>query len=212
MPLTLCSSTKSLIGVLMLFLSLSASALADPGGAGSLDPLDAKHCVQLGRDEKAKAQTLTNTCSEKIEIAWCHTGSNEKGTHIGVCGESKYFRQHKTLAMGESVKSRATLPLDARIHFGACIGNYYSIMTDGNTGHYSCRPPKAAKTEAEKHEPAFPKSIFKGMVELRDTAAEKWKLELEKQCHDNKESAACTELKLTYENKKDPVASSGVRD
>lgn len=202
--------------LLLLSLVIALPAFADPGGAGSLDPLDAKHCVRLGRDDRAKAQTLTNICSEKIEVAWCHTESKEKGTQLGVCGEDKYFRKHKTLDPGKSENNRLSLPLDAQIHFGACIGGYYSLKTDGNTGHYTCRPPKAAKAEAEKHEPSFLHSMFYALrKQYRDyeaakaEAARKRMLELFTQCLDDEKSPACVEMERIIEKQNVPTTSGG---
>jgi len=208
----IATTTRSL--ALMISLAITSPALANPGGTGSLDPLDAKHCVRLARDDKAKAQTITNTCSEKIEIVWCHTGSKEKGTHNWACGEDKYFRQHRTLDPGKIEKNRFSLPLDAQIHFGACIGNYYTLMTDGNTGHYTCRPSKAAKTEAEKHEPSFPRSLIKKAIEYETPeteAAKKHLLELDKQCRDDNKSPACAEIERINEKQKGTKTSIGIR-
>jgi len=216
MSLTTCIATTTRTGVLMLGIALCSPAFADPGGAGSLDPLDARHCVRLARDDKVKAQTLTNTCSEKIEIAWCHVGSKEKGTQHGVCGEDKYFRKHRTLDPGKSENNRFSLPLDAQIHFGACIGSYYTLKTEGNSGHYTCRPPKAAKAEAEKHEPSPLESVFYSLRRYlleydaaKSEAAKKYLLELTEKCLNDEKSPACTEMEQIIQKR--PRSAGSIR-
>lgn len=217
MPLMTCIATVTrTLTPCLLSLAIALPVFADPGGAGSLDPLDAKHCVRIARDDKAKAQTLTNTCSQKIEVAWCHTGSKEKGTQHGVCGEDKYFRKHKTLDPGKSENNRFSLPLDAQIHFGACIGGYYTLKAEGNAGRYTCRTPKETKAEAEKHEPTMLESVFyslrRYLLEYDAAKAEETRkhlLELTEKCLDDKKSPACTEMEQII--KKYPRAAGSIR-
>ena len=213
---TRIATTIRAVSLYLLSLAIAMPALADPGGVGSADPLDAKNCVRLTRDEKSKSQTLTNTCSEKIEVAWCHIGSNEKGTKDSACGGEKYFRQHKTLEPGKSVSNRFSLPLDAQVYFGACIGGYSSLRPEGNAGQYTCRPPKEGKTEEKKKPPSVFHAIFNSLRgQLREydaasrEAAKKQMLELIDKCLEDEKSPACDEVDEMI--KRQEKAAGGVR-
>lgn len=104
---------------------------------------DAKHCVRIGMkkadyDGGRDRQTITNTCSTKIEVLWCHN-SPEQFARDGVCDTGgKYYQKHKVLEPGEVEENQFSLPAGARIFYGACEGGYYSTEQTSD-GAYRCK-------------------------------------------------------------------------
>lgn len=117
-------------------------AVADVGAAGAADlrdPRDARHCIELGRDERS--QTLRNRCAETAEVAWCHDAiPGETKRRPARCGSRQmYYQMHVSLAPG-GIKSEnsLTLPLGATLHYAACFGTKFTLRQEGSTGRYRC--------------------------------------------------------------------------
>lgn len=106
---------------------------------------DAKQCISVGFHESEygpsnNSQTLTNTCSGKVEVVWCHN-NDAKRYKDSRCGRNgKYYQKHDVLEPGEVKKNQYTLPSEGKIYFGACSGGYYSTETkQWNDGTYRCK-------------------------------------------------------------------------
>jgi hypothetical protein len=118
-----------------IFLLFSGSAFAD----------DAASCVQLGKT--AKGQSMKNTCAEQIVIFWCHD-QDQKGYRSGVCGKGdRYYTLNSTFKPGETNDNQYSLPANAHISYGACVGDYKSYKYTDKKGGYLCKPPKGAASE-----------------------------------------------------------------
>lgn len=98
---------------------------------------NAQKCVSIGNAKRA--QTITNNCSRKIEVVWCHN-KNQKGYRSGLCGrKNKFYQKHRVLKPGEEHDNRYSLPKGTRINYGACFGGYYSTKPKGSRGRYACK-------------------------------------------------------------------------
>lgn len=115
--------------------------------AESID--DAKECVKFGiqkNEYTEDSQSLKNSCSEKIHLAWCHTESARKGTKDTKCGvKKKYYTQHIVLKPGEVKSNLYSMPTDARIEIAACFGGYGSITNNMPDGTYECKRKASQK-------------------------------------------------------------------
>ena len=106
---------------------------------------NAKNCVSVGYHKSEygpsnDSQTLTNNCSSKIEVDWCHN-NDAKRYKDGRCGRNgKYYQKHHVLKPREVKKNQYSLPSTGTIYFGACSGGYYSTETkEWNDGTYRCK-------------------------------------------------------------------------
>lgn len=96
----------------------------------------ANRCVQIGSG--SRSATLKNVCNRKIHVIWCHNSSQRK--HRGSkCGrKGKFFQQESVLKPGQKKENQYSLPLSARIRYGACFGGYYTTkQTTG--GNFRCK-------------------------------------------------------------------------
>jgi hypothetical protein len=111
------------------------------GGPGR--STDATSCILVKRvpakGGMPETQSLTNTCNVEIGINWCHGPSSAGGTKTTECGyKDRYFQQFSSLKPGETYGNPYSMPGDARITFGACIGGQSKIKQTTNGG-YVCR-------------------------------------------------------------------------
>lgn len=112
------------------------------GSAASSDK-NAGKCIVIGhrptKNSSRAAQTITNTCNEKIGLIYCHSPSSQPGTLDTECGHNnRYFQQFTTMEPGQTQDNIYSLPVDATIHFGACFGGEGKIKQTLN-GEYICR-------------------------------------------------------------------------
>lgn len=106
---------------------------------------DAASCIQLGTT--AKGQSMKNTCAEQIVIFWCHD-LDQKGYRSQVCGAGDwYYTLNSTLKPGATNDNPYSLPANAHISYGACVGDYKSYKYTDKKGGYLCKPPKGAANE-----------------------------------------------------------------
>lgn len=131
---------RAFVAVLLSLSSVSVFA--------AIDPLDATHCIRLGTD--GKSQTLTNTCPQQLEVAWCHSPVSDKWAKSSECGyEGKFFRQHTVLKpRAVHRKNQFSMPLNSTIHYAACFGSYFTIKTTDAAGGFICKAKPAPKAES----------------------------------------------------------------
>lgn len=103
---------------------------------------DAASCIQLGTT--AKGQSMKNTCAEQIVMFWCHD-LDQQGSRSQVCGAGNWFYTlSSTLKPGATNDNPYSLPANAHISYGACIGDYASYKYTDKQGGYLCKPPKGS--------------------------------------------------------------------
>jgi hypothetical protein len=122
----------------LLALSLALAVPSTPAFAQT----DAKECVKITRDNNGGRpfQVLTNGCTQKIGINYCHESSGMPGTKGTECGDKgRYYQQFTTLEPGHSTGNPYSTPGDARVHFGACVGGEGKIRQTQD-GRYNCKP------------------------------------------------------------------------
>lgn len=119
---------------LLLLLLCSRFAFADA----------AVSCLQFGTTERA--QSITNTCGKEVIVFWCHD-SDKPDSFIqgGRCGaDGKYYRKQWVFKPGHTEDNSYSLPLGAKISYGACFGGYGAFATMDDNGGYLCKLPKSA--------------------------------------------------------------------
>ena len=134
-------SHMNLSNVLVVLVIASASTFAAPSTGHAAD---AKSCIKIGPTVPSSGRTsmqMRNVCSKKIIVSWCHSASSFPGTKRSLCGANlkKYFTHSTTLKSGEIKKNVYTLPGDAQVEFGACIGGYGKIYGYDGKGGYRCK-------------------------------------------------------------------------
>jgi hypothetical protein len=134
-------SHMNLSNVLVVLVIILASIVAAPS-TGHAE--DAKSCIEIGPAVPHSGRTsmqMRNLCSKKIIMSWCHSASSFPGTKRSLCGANlkKYFTHSTTLKRGEIKKNLYTLPGDAEVEFGACIGGYGKIFGYDGKGGYRCK-------------------------------------------------------------------------
>jgi len=99
----------------------------------------ASDCIRLGSNGK-NSQTLTNTCSAKVEVAWCHH-LDKRGVRDGLCNnDGKFYQKHVVLEPGEVKENQYSLPLRTKISWAACFGGYYTFKQEpGWDGRFTCK-------------------------------------------------------------------------
>ena len=97
----------------------------------------AEQCMQLGRTKDS--QTLKNTCRQPIVVIWCHD-FDQKGYRMGLCGKGReFFRLNRQFEPGETYENNYSLPPEAGIRFGACLGGYGNYKRLETEGDYLCQ-------------------------------------------------------------------------
>lgn len=87
---------------------------------------------------------MKNTCAEQIVMFWCHD-LDQKGYRSQVCGNGNWFYTlSSTLKPGATNENPNSLPSNAHISYGACIGDYRSFKYTDKKGGYLCKPAKDA--------------------------------------------------------------------
>lgn len=86
---------------------------------------------------KDNTRTFTNTCGSTIELFWCHD-SSEKKFRSRKCNDDKYYSGRVTIKPGETKNNYYSFPANANITFGACFGQYGSVVSSGSKG-YACK-------------------------------------------------------------------------
>jgi len=109
---------------------------------------DAKKCITVGNYKASygpsgDSQTLTNNCSRRIHVVWCHNNKDKR--HKGsVCGKKgRFYQKNTVLKPGEVKRNQYTLPSNGTIYYGACFGGWYSTKTKNMKGDkYECKSKK----------------------------------------------------------------------
>lgn len=130
-----------------------AGAPRPPGATSGTQAGDASRCVAIS--DASNAQTLTNTCTESIVVAWC---IRSDGPRVGVAGcgaNGKHFQRTATLPARGSTVDPVTLPLNTSIDVGACFGGRGSYRPAEGSGAYVC---EAATAPGAQQAPASGKA------------------------------------------------------
>jgi hypothetical protein len=101
-------------------------------------------CLQFGATERA--QSITNTCNEEVVVLWCHDSDRpDSFIQSGRCGTGgKFYRKQWVFKPGYTESNPYSVPLGAKISYGACFGGYWSLEVMDDHGGYLCKLPKAA--------------------------------------------------------------------
>lgn len=104
----------------------------------------ATDCLQIG--VKENAQSITNTCNERVIVVWCHDSDmSDSFIQRGRCGTAnKFYRRQWVFEPGYIQSNPYSEPLGAKISYGACFGSYSSIEVVDEHGGYLCKLPKSA--------------------------------------------------------------------
>lgn len=123
----------------------ASSAAGDdvPGSARGGSGRDAKECIVIRsipeKDGRRASQSITNNCSEKIGLHFCHGPSSKPGTKDTECGQGgRYYQQFSTMEPGQTKDNFYSMPIDATIEFAACFGGESKIRQTTN-GQYICK-------------------------------------------------------------------------
>jgi len=129
---------RNLLWLLTMLLMVPAYA-ADLMGEGATMNEDGLGCIDLGKNKNA--QTMKNICRERIYVMWCHDPSSLPGTKNSECGsgDHRYYTHNFLLDPGEMRDNLYTMPLDAKLHYGVCVGgSSWDTRTVDNRGGYIC--------------------------------------------------------------------------
>lgn len=101
-------------------------------------------CLKFGTTEKA--QSITNTCNEEVVVLWCHDlDKHDSFIQNGRCGTGgKFYRKQWVFKPGYTESNPYSVPLGAKISYGACFGGYWSLEVMDDHGGYLCKLPKSA--------------------------------------------------------------------
>ena len=113
------------------------------GMVSTVQAADARHCIRIGtidaHDGSVARQSITNICTEKIGLVYCHEASSQPGTKGTECGHNdRYYQQFTSMEGGQVNDNQFSMPNDATIRYGACFGGEGKVKK-GQNGDYSCR-------------------------------------------------------------------------
>lgn len=116
--------------IALLFTMLTSSQ-----ASAAMNCVRFENIVEYGQGK----QSITNTCSQKIHVIWCHTKSGQQFSK-GFCGwNGKHFQKEYVLAPGQTYANMYSLPENAQISYGACSGGYGSAQPSGLGVNFNCQ-------------------------------------------------------------------------
>ena len=101
----------------------------------------ANDCIDIGTEMykgKVWSANITNNCTSKINVIFCHDSSDSSFKDSRCGDESKYYQKQVVIEPGKSYSNKYSLPDNAKINYGSCFGGYEStpIVTSGSS--YKC--------------------------------------------------------------------------